>query len=79
VACEGRFPSEGLPDQQPVTMNGGSSVTGNSAGDLGGGIFNSGTLAGAVAGRNVRGNTPDNADSFCRTGALVRPNEGPTR
>jgi hypothetical protein len=43
-----------------VTVNGNSTVTGNTTGGFGGGIFNrAGELVGAVAGGNVRDNTPD--------------------
>jgi hypothetical protein len=48
-------------DLGTVTMNGGGKIIGNAAGGHGGGVFNiSGSrVAGAVAGRNVRNNTPD--------------------
>jgi hypothetical protein len=52
-----------------VIMNGGSTVTGNSAGTEGGGICNRGTLVGATqpptSGANVFDNLPDNIANNC--------------
>jgi hypothetical protein len=43
-----------------VTLSGLATVSFNAAGTDGGGIWNGGTLTGAVAGHNVFGNQPDN-------------------
>ena len=50
----------GIYNGGTLTLNAGSSVIGNSAEFHGGGIYNFGILTGAVDGRDVRDNTPDN-------------------
>jgi hypothetical protein len=44
-----------------VTMTGSATITDNTSSNVGGGIYNGGTLVGAVAGTggNVYNNTPD--------------------
>jgi hypothetical protein len=64
AAVTGNAAAEGggiYNDGGTVRLNGRASVVShNTAGTDGGGIWNGGTLTGAVAGRNVFGNKPDN-------------------
>jgi Zn-dependent metalloprotease len=63
----------------PVTLNSNSTITENTAEVNGGGILNSGTLVGAVAGRNVRDNTPQRHLSPGLTGQADSGRRGSTR
>ena len=54
----------GIYNFGPVTPKDHSTVSNNTAGSVGGGIYNNdGMLKGAVAGENVYGNRPDNIDN----------------